>query len=261
VIAVPFMTDHMIAIGRKRLFKPSTGSTNSDLMRMAADNPALEGGLVLRAGEQTAGKGRQGRGWIAAPGDTLCFSILLKPDIAPQRAASLPLVAGAATAKAVEAFCPNAGIGIKWPNDIVAGGRKLCGILCEMSAEGDHVRHIVVGIGVNLSIASLPPALSNIATSIEDISGNRPDAETVMDAILLSLDGLYREWLLHGFGHVLPEVARRDILRGGHVRIDAGGKLTEGTAMGIAPDGSLLIMRADGTPEHVYSGDAHLLGR
>lgn len=253
------MRDPDPIIGRQRLFKPSTGSTNSDLMRMAADDPGLEEGLVIRAGEQTAGKGRQGREWVAAPGETLCFSILLKPNVTPPLAASLPLVAGAATAKAVETLCPDAAIGIKWPNDIIADDRKLCGILCEMCAEGEHVRHIVAGIGVNLSCASLPQSLSTVAISLEDISGRRPAADAVFDAILLSFDCLYRKWLADGFDSVLPEVAHRDILRGGHVRIEAGGHITEGAATGIAPDGSLLVMGADGTVEHVYSGDAHLL--
>lgn len=246
-------------IGRRRLFKPSTGSTNSDLMRMAADDPGLEEGLVLRAGEQTAGKGRQGREWVATPGETLCFSILLKPEVPPEGAATLPLIIGVAVAMAVEGMCPNAGIGIKWPNDILSDGRKLCGILCEMSAEGEHLRHIVAGVGMNISCASLPDSLSGIATSIEAVSGKCLDVDSVFDATLLSIDWLYRTWCAEGFKAVLQEVAKRDLLRGGHVRIDAGGMMVEGAASGIADDGALLVMCKDGHVERVYSGDAHLM--
>lgn len=246
-------------IGRRRLFRPSTGSTNTDLMRMAADDPGLEEGLVLQAGEQTAGKGRQGREWLATPGETLCFSILLKPDVPPEVASTLPLVIGSAVAMALEGICPKAGIGIKWPNDILSDGRKLCGILCEMSAEGEHLRHIVAGIGMNLSCASLPASLSGIATSIEAVSGKRPDADSVLDATLLSMDRLYRAWCEDGFKAIFQEVAKRDLLRGGQVRIDTGGRVVEGLAAGIADDGALLVVREDGHVERVYSGDAHLL--
>ena len=238
----------------------STGSTNADLLRLADADPALPDGLVLLADRQTAGKGRQGRTWTSPPGSGLTFSVLLKPDVPPLRASTLPLVVGLAVAQAVMRLVPNCRVGLKWPNDIQIDGRKLCGILCEMRAEGEHVRHIVAGIGinVNLSATDMPPEIAAIATSLSLAGGHAFDRREVLDAILASLGHAYRRWLDEGFAALLPAIGACDVLRGGQVSIDRGGVFS-GTADGIAPDGALLVRRDDGTVEPVYSGDAHLM--
>ena len=264
-------------IGRTRRHIAATGSTNTDLLRLADADPTLPNGLVLLADVQTAGKGRQGRFWTSPPLSGLTFSVLLKPDVPPLRASTLPLVVGLAVAQAVERLLAerlsgpdDAGpsqalqhrhsVGLKWPNDIQVDGRKLCGILCEMRAEGEHVRHIVAGIGlnVNLSVTDMPPEIATIATSLSIVAGHTFDRSKVLDAILSSLDRDYSQWLDAGFASLLPAIAAFDVLRNRRVTIERGSATLHGIACGIAPDGALLVRRDDGTIEPVYSGDAHI---
>ncbi len=237
-----------------------TGSTNADLARLADSDPSLPDGLVLLADVQTAGKGRQGRSWTSPPLSGLTFSVLLKPAVPPLRASTLPLVVGLAVARAVESLVPACGVGLKWPNDLQIKGRKLCGILCEMRAVGDTVRHIVTGIGINVNLPAdaMPPDIAAIATSLQIAAGHPFDREEVLGTILRSLEETYCRWLDNGFPTLLEDIARHDILRGQPIAIDRGAGLLSGTAAGIAADGALLVRRADGVLESVYSGDAHL---
>ena len=238
----------------------STGSTNADLARMADGDSSLPDGFVLVADRQTAGKGRQGRSWTSPPLSGLTFSVLLKPDVPPLRASTLPLVVGLAVAQAVSRLVPNCRAGLKWPNDIQIDGRKLCGILCEMRAEGEHVRHIVAGIGinVNLFVTDMPPEITAIATSLSLVAGHTFDRLEVLDRILDSLDHAYRRWLTEGLEPLLPAISAFDVLCGKEVSIDRGAGAFSGIASGIASDGALLVRRDDGTLEPVYSGDAHI---
>ena len=250
-------------IGRDRRHIAATSSTNTDLARLAIEDPSLPDGFVLIADVQTAGKGRQGRAWASPPLSGLTFSILLKPDVPPLRASTLPLVVGLAVAQAVARLVPKCRVGLKWPNDIQIDGRKLCGILCEMRAEGERVRHIVAGIGinVNLSVTDMPPEIAAIATSLCIAAGHLFDRTKVLDDILASLDQTYRQWLDESFVALLPAIAAFDILRDRPVTIERGANTISGIASGIAPDGALLVRRADGTVESVYSGDAHITSR
>ena len=247
-------------IGRIIRQVESTGSTNADLAQMADGDSSLPDGFVLLADRQTAGKGRQGRSWTSPPLSGLTFSVLLKPAVPPLRASTLPLVVGLAVAQAVSRLVPNCRVGLKWPNDIQIDGRKLCGILCEMRAEGEHVRHIVAGIGinVNLSVTDMPPEIAAIATSFSIAADHPFDRLKVLDAILDSLDQAYRQWLDEGFAALLPTIAAFDVLRDRPVTIDRGSGAFTGIACGIAPDGALLVRRDNGTVEPVYSGDAHI---
>ncbi len=257
----------------------ATGSTNADLGCRANTNPLLPDGLVLLADVQTAGRGRQGRAWTSPPLSGLTFSILLKPDVTPLRASTLPLVVGLAVAQAVERLLaeesnvesrrskvegrtPRAGqlVGLKWPNDIQIDGRKLCGILCEMHAEGERVRHIVAGIGLNVNLTEdeMPPEIAAIATSLSIAAGHPFERGEVLDAILLSLGEYYQRWLTRGFDSLRPEISKFDVLRDHPVTIKRGSTTLHGIACGIAEDGALLVRRDDGTIEPVYSGDAHV---
>ncbi len=257
----------------------AVGSTNVELARLANDGTSFPEGFVLLADTQTAGKGRQGRVWTSPPLSGLTFSVLLKPDVPPLRASTLPLVVGLAVAQAVARLLageskikgrrstadsrqPIAGqrVGLKWPNDIQIDGRKLCGILCEMRAEGERVRHIIAGIGlnVNLSVTDMPPEIAAIATSLSIAAGHTFDRLKVLDDILASLDRTYRQWLDEGFPSLLPAIAAFDVLHNRPVTIERGSTTLHGIACGIAPDGALFVRHDDGTIEPVYSGDAHL---
>lgn len=237
-----------------------TGSTNADLAKLALSESETPEGFVLLADRQTAGKGRQGRSWTAPPDSGLTFSVLFRPAIPPLQAATFPLVVGFAVAEAVQPLVPEAKVALKWPNDLQINGKKLCGILCEMRADGDKVRHLIAGIGLNVNLdpETLPPETASIATSLRAATGRSFDRMEVLTCILSSLAAAYTRWLSNGFADLLPDLLKRDALLGKRITVDRGTGPVSGTATGIAPDGALLLARDDGTVESVYSGDAHI---
>src|SRR5262249_5814013 len=146
---------HTRWLGRELVWLPRTGSTNDEaLARARAGAPH---GLVIVADEQTRGRGRLGRVWHSPPGDNLYLSVLLRRDRPPAWALPLPLIAGVAVSDTLEGF--SCGTAIKWPNDVLIDGRKVAGILTESSTVGGRLEAIVVGIGVNVNVADLPPEL------------------------------------------------------------------------------------------------------
>jgi BirA family biotin operon repressor/biotin-[acetyl-CoA-carboxylase] ligase len=217
-------------------------STNRYLVDEArAGAPA---GLVAVADHQTAGRGRLGRVWVAPPGASLLTSVLLRPALPPDRRHLLVTAAGLAMAEAVEA---TTGVvaGMKWPNDLLVGDRKLCGILAE--AAGDA---LVVGLGVNVEWADVPPELTAVATAC-NLEGGRPtDRRTLLDAFL----GRYAARLAD------LDAARRDyearlVTLGRRVRVEQAGHVLVGTARGIDDDGRLLVESGAGGVEAVAVGD------
>lgn len=185
--------------------------------------------------------------------------MLLKPEVKPEMAATLPLVAGIAVAAALEKFLPREEIAIKWPNDILAGGRKICGILCEMSAQGETVRHVVAGIGINVNLGAgaLPAEIAGTATSMKMLAGEEFALGEVLSAVLESFSEYYSRWLEGGLAAVKADLDARDILRGRRVEMRLLGKPLSGKAVGIAESGALLLLLDDGTIEQVFSGEAH----
>jgi len=218
-------------------------------------------GLLVMADMQTAGRGRMDRGWFSPPGVNLYFSLLLRPDVEPHCVASLPLVVGLAVAEGLAECAPALQPKIKWPNDIHVGGKKICGILCEMHLKDGRVDYLVAGIGVNVNILAkhLPPELQATATSIAIETGQTIPRENVLAAILNRFEPLYDEWRAFGFKALAQQVNMLDALRGKHLRMELSGKPTEGTASGILPDGALLLKTPKGTTS-VYSGEAHIVG-
>lgn len=251
----------------------TTGSTNADLSLRANLGEDIPDGYVLLADTQTAGKGRQGRSWCSPPGTGLYFSIFLRPAISPLQASTLPLVIGYAVAEAVQKYVPNNKVSIKWPNDLQINGRKLCGILCEMRAEGENVKHIIAGIGinVNLSVSDLPQETAAIATSLRIVSNRQQKREEVFADILNSIENNYLRWLADGFESFLPGISARNALQGKAITIDRNPippasrtgadkpSTVSGTVTGIGPDGALILRLPNGTTEMIYSGDAHII--
>ena len=244
-------------IGRDCRYVPETGSTNRDVAALAQSGADED--VVIVAGQQTAGRGRMTRAWFSPPEVNLYFSLLLRPAVEPGRAASLPLVAGLAVAEALAALVPEIDPRIKWPNDILIGDKKVCGILCEMQAETDCVRHIIPGIGVNVNLTRglLPEELRGRATSLRIETGRVFSRAVVLAAILNRFEPLYDRWCREGFEELLPAVAARDALAGRTVTLDQGGRHVTGKADGIQPDGALRLITAQGLVP-VYSGEAHI---
>ena len=227
--------------GRPYRWAESCPSTQ-DVLR----EPGLPEGAVAVTEHQTAGRGRAGRDWEDEPGASLLLSVLLRPrdtSAAPQ----LSIVCALAVAEAVEAAA-DLDVRIKWPNDLVVGGRKLAGILLE-----GHGAAVVCGIGVNVgqTDASLPGDTRTPTASLRTLTGRQHDRAALLALLLERLEARYDGWLRDGLAPLVPELDRRDALRGRHVRI---GEL-EGVADGIAPDGRLRLRRPGGATSFVASGE------
>ena len=245
-------------IGRVFRFLEETDSTNHDVDKAGASG-APEGLLVL-ADAQTAARGRMDRTWFSPAGVNLYFSLLLRPNVEPHCAMSLPLVIGLAVAEGLTACEPALQPQIKWPNDIYIKGRKLCGILCEIHLMGERVDYLVAGVGINVNVTmeQMPPELQESATSLITEAGREMPRETLLAAILNRFEPLYDQWQMFGFKALVQQVNMFDALRDKYIRMELSGKPIEGTACGIQPDGALLLRTAQGlTP--VYSGEAHIL--
>ena len=231
----------------------SLPSTNTEAARQAA--LGAPEGLCVLAREQTAGRGRRERGWASPRDAGLYLSVLLRPTFEARR---WPLITLAAALAVRDALADACGLeaDIKWPNDLLAGGRKLCGILAE-TAEGARGRAVVLGIGVNLRRGSFPPELSDTATSVEEQTGRAPDAERLLEALTRALARHYET--LHtdgGAEQVLREWQRRSTYaHDRRVRVAVASETFEGTTRGLDPDGALLVETFEGTIRTVRAGD------
>lgn len=229
--------------GRPYLWQESCPSTQ-DVLR-GTDLPE---GAVAVAEHQTAGRGRERRRWDDVPGRSLLLSLLLRPPVGAP-AEQLALVAGLAVAETVEARRDDASL--KWPNDVLLGGRKVAGVLLEGS-EGA----VVCGIGINVSQSEdeLPSGTAIPAGSLALVAGREPDRAELLVTLLEILEHRYDAWLASGLARFLDELEVRNALRGRRVRV--GGEA--GVAGRIAPDGRLTIHRDDGTSVLVRSGEVRV---
>ncbi len=237
------------------IHKASTASTNLD----ARYGDAWD---VFTADAQTAGRGRLDHKWLSRPGMNLMMSAVLPvAGLDPEDAATLPLAVGLAVVEALDqlASCPSRLAGsratpsfrLKWPNDVLADGRKISGILCEM-----HGDSVVAGIGVNVLERDFQPEISESATSLS-LLGVDVSVEAVRDAILASLAPVFEEWRLRGFASIWSRIIPIDCLKGRWVSVaqtDGDRHPAEGFCSGINADGSLDV---NGSP--VWAGEAHVL--
>jgi BirA family transcriptional regulator, biotin operon repressor / biotin---[acetyl-CoA-carboxylase] ligase len=215
-----------------------TGSTNDEAIDRARGG-APEG-LVVGADRQRAGRGRRGRPWVAAAGHALLVSVLLRPEVPPVDAGLLPIVVAAATA---EGLGPDARI--VWPNDVLIDGRKVAGILCEMSADQERVRWAVAGIGVNVRSA---PALDDArweAGALSDAGAPPCRADLLVD-LLGALGRRYAEWVEEGPRAILDAYAGRDALRGRQVLVSLAGEEVAGECAGTDALGRLRVRTGAG---------------
>ena len=231
-----------------------TDSTNRVAMEMA-ENGAKHGTVVV-ADAQTAGRGRMGRRWMSPPGKNLYVSLLLRPPVPAVDATRLSLVAGVALADAVEAVGVPAAL--KWPNDLYCGGRKAAGILAEMASDPDGVRHVVIGVGLNVNAEEddFPADLRGSATSLRICAGKAIRRADVLARLLDAFGTRYAEFIGGGFASLRDGWDRRDFLRGRRVLLRRQGGEGWGTADGLDTIGALRFL-PDGGPaiESVHSGE------
>jgi len=247
-------------LGRSLVCKALTGSTNSDAAALGRSG-APEGTVVV-ADAQTAGRGRLGRTWVSQAGLNLYLSILLRPRIPPAAAPQLALVAGLAVAEAFEE--EGAVAAIKWPNDVLLGGRKACGILTELEAEADRVDFVVVGIGVNLNSGEedFPTELRARATSLRLDRGREVERARFAGRLLGRFERCYERFREHGFAGLAAEWERRSALVGRELTVDGAGEVVTGEYAGIDLDGALLLRDRDarGAMRRVLAGDVTIVG-
>jgi BirA family transcriptional regulator, biotin operon repressor / biotin---[acetyl-CoA-carboxylase] ligase len=229
------------------------GSTNTVAMDAAAGG-APEGNVFL-AEQQTAGRGRGSNKWHSAESTGIYCSVILRPAVPPSDVLVLSLAAGLAVQSAIQDIDPHVLSDLKWPNDVLIVGKKFCGVLTEMSAEATRVRHIVVGIGINVNQNSFPSELAQSATSLRLTTGTAWSRVEVCAALLKSLDREYHTLLANRDAHA--EILRRfeersSSVRGRQVRVEENGGF-EGMSEGLDSRGFLQVRTRQGL-RTVYSG-------
>lgn len=241
-------------IGCRLVSVATTVSTNSDAFRLA-ENGAQEGTVVL-ADCQSGGKGRLGRRWESPAGVNLYCSVILRPDLLPYEASQLTFLSAVAVANAIEGVS-GLSPAIKWPNDLLLHGRKVAGLLNEMSAETDRVGFVILGIGVNLNMAKaqFPQDLRFPATSLMLETGSPVSRTAFAVRLFRELAAGYERFRQDGFAAVREEWSRRCNAFGREVSVDMGNSTLRGPFAGIDQDGALLLRRPDGTTERILSGD------
>ena len=244
-------------IGRDIQVFEQTTSTNDVIEKLARDG--VKEGAVVFAESQTKGRGRLGRKWISPAHKGLWFSILLRPQLRPQEATQLTVASATALRRAIQnetGLSPE----IKWPNDILIGGKKVAGILTELSAEVDRVKHIILGIGVdvNLSAAEFPPELRKLATSLRIESGRMISRAGLAVAILRELDRDYLRVCTGGFSALADEWEAHCRTIGREVMIQIGERRIRGRAESLDDEGALLVRTEHGHLERIIGGDVTL---
>lgn len=234
------------------------GSTNSEAMQAAAEG-APEGSVFL-AEEQLAGRGRGAHSWHSARSAGVYCSVILRPAMPPSEALIFSLAAGLAVRAAVGEIAPQLLVDLKWPNDLLLGGKKFCGILTEMNAEATRVRHLVVGMGINVNQVRFPAELREIATSLRIETGTEWSRVELCAALLKALDREYRGLVEDAGAH--DAILRRfeensSSVRGAKVTIEENGGLA-GVTEGLDERGFLRVRAADGL-RTVVSGTVRLL--
>ena len=217
------------------------------------------GPCAFIADRQTGGRGRRGRSWSSPPGTGIFLSILLSPPLSPSRVPPLTLVAALAVSDAVRDVT---GIvpGIKWPNDLTAGGKKLCGILTELSAERDRVRYAVVGLGINVNNDSFPEELKESAVSLKLLTGRAVKRSGLAAAVLKRFEERYGTFVsAGGFSPLKADYEALLVNRGRTVRVLDPVSPFRGTAVGITEDGALLVETEEGL-RSVGSGEVSVRG-
>ncbi len=245
-------------IGKELHLLSGVPSTNTLAMELASKG-APEGTVVL-AETQSSGKGRLGRKWISPKGNLYC-SVVLRPDIPTHKAPLMTLMGAVAVASAIRTVC-GVPAEIKWPNDILIAGKKVGGLLTEMSAEPDRIRHIALGIGVdvNMDLDELPAEVRVLTTTLAAETGGRIDRTLLVREVLRSLEHWYGVFL-ENEGDVLKEWETLNMTIGSRVKVSAPGETIEGMAQGIDSDGRLLITQDDGRVRTVAAGDVTIVKR
>lgn len=242
-------------VGRSVVYFPQVESTNEVARRLGQQGAA--GGTLVVADYQAAGRGRQGRRWQAPAGSSLLLSLLFRPPLAPAQIQRLTMICGLAVADAVQAET-GLEVGLKWPNDVVIGGKKAAGILTELELRGSEVDFVVVGIGLNVNLdpRSLPGDVLVPPASLSAVLGREVPRLPLLLSLLAAVEGRYLALCRGHSPH--REWAGRLTTLGQRVVVSGAGRRLEGVAVGVNAEGALQLRLDDGGRETVLAGDVTL---
>lgn len=245
-------------IGENIIYFDSIGSTNVKAKELAENGQ--EHGTVVISEEQTAGRGRLGRSWLSPKYKGIFMSIILRPNIITENISKITLLGAAAVQKAIMKM--GVETSIKWPNDIVLNGKKICGILTEMSGEIDHINYLVMGIGINVNLGKedIPIDLKDIVTSIKLESGKYMDRKLLLANILNIFEELYIDFVKNDNMEETIDICRKNsVLIGKEIQLINRGKVRIAKAIDISDKGELVI-EENGIVEHIVSGEVSIRG-
>lgn len=243
-------------LGKPLIFMQETDSTNSEIKRLV--QKGYTHGTTVVAESQNSGKGRLGRVWSSPAGTGLWFSFLLNPQIPPNQIANITLTVGLGVCKAIRNFTGIDAL-IKWPNDIIIGNKKLCGILTEMSAEADRIEYAVVGIGINVNTSEFPEKIRHKATSLFIETQKQIDRAKLFKNILIEVEKYVDEYLNHSQLDV-DEYKKLCVTLGREVTVTRGKHILNGKAVSISNEGELIIKKENGEEIYVNSGEVTVQG-
>lgn len=244
--------------GKRVVYYEETDSTNTRVKQLA-EQGEWHGTLVV-ADRQSAGKGRRGRDWESPKGENIYMSLLLRPKMEPAKAPMLTLVMAYSAALAIR---EQEGLeaGIKWPNDLVIGTKKICGILTEMSAEIDFINYVVIGVGINVNVKNFAEELSEKATSLFNEKGKEIRRAVLIAKIMERFEQNYERFLREqNLGFLQEEYNQLLVSRGKEVKVLEPGHEYHAHAIGINDTGELLVRKEDGEEEAVFAGEVSVRG-
>ena len=252
-------------MGRCCVYYEETDSTNTRAKQLAEEGKPH--GTLVCAERQTGGKGRRGRAWSSPPGEAIYMTLLLRPEIRPVHASMLTLVMGLAAAKACnETLYKKLGenapkVHVKWPNDLVLEGRKLAGILTEMSAEVDYINYVVIGIGINVNMHHFPEEVEKMANSLYQASGHTLSRAELTACCMKHFEECYNRFAVtEDISGLREDYESLLVNMNEQVRVLDPGHEYMGKALGINDKGELLVEQEDGQVTAVYAGEVSVRG-
>jgi len=245
-------------MGRELIVFDSIDSTNT-YGKNNADH--LMDGTIILSEEQLAGRGRRGKDWSSPKGTGIWMSMVLKPDIPPTEGVKTTQIAAAAVCKAIRDLTGLDAL-IKWPNDIVVNGRKVCGILTEMAGQLNKIDYIVVGIGINVNNTEFPEGISAVATSLQIEYGKKIDRKELIVRIIKNFEALYHSYIENlNLTEVVAIVRDYSAVIGKEIKVIHGASERIVTVHDIDEEGFLIVESGDGKREVIFSGEVSIRGK
>lgn len=233
-------------------------STNNQAKRLALDSSKSE--KLIIANEQTNGKGRRGNLWISEKGTGIWMSMLVRPNIRPEKAPMLTLVAGLSVVEAVRQFT-GLEAKIKWPNDVVINGSKICGILTEMNGERDYIQNVIIGVGINVNQSSFPKEIEDVATSLKLLTGKSINRNNLIVIILKIFQNNYKKFISdENLAFMILRYNELCVNVGRQLKIIEARREREGEGIEVTKEGVLLVRDSKGEVFSVNAGEVSVRG-